>query len=219
MTLPSLSRARASPLHGEPSPEWPKDDDTPDDLPAVLAGRGFELVDAHGLTDREKRAWRPRQRGEWQKMPRAFLHFTAGLLVQSPTGRVACPFKRSAAECAVQAAEARAIAGELRRLITRGGPLELGRTAGRRTWQRLETTATVLDELAEWNEELVELILDGQDWWDARLRRLRKNPIAELVREAERAETSHRYVPAAYPRPHEHKDSAAVGDSLSQETR
>jgi hypothetical protein len=44
-----------------------------------------------------------------------------------------------------------------------------------------------LDEPAEWNEELVELIQDGQDWWDARRRRLRKNPLAELLREAEQA--------------------------------
>ena len=183
-----LARAR-EPLTRPTVPEWPDGDNTPDDIPAVLAGRGFEFVDAQGLTDRERRAWRPRQRGEWQKMPRAFLHFTAGLLVHTSTGRVACPFKRSAAECSAEAVEARAIAGELRRLITRGEPLELGRKAGRRTWQRLETTATVLDELAEWNEELVELIRDGQDWWDARRRRLRKNPIAELVREAEQART------------------------------
>lgn len=183
-----FARAR-EPLTRPTVPEWPKGDDTPDDLPAVLAGRGFEFVDAHGLTDRDKRAWRPRPRGEWQKLPRAFVHFTAGLLVHLPTGRVACPFKRSAAECAAEAVEASAIAGELRRLISRGERLELGRTAGRRTWQRLETTATVLDELAEWNDELVELIGDGQDWWDARRRRLRKNPIAELLREAEQART------------------------------
>ena len=51
-----LAHAR-EPLTRRTVPEWPKDDDAPDDLPAVLAGRRFELVDAHGLTDREKRAW------------------------------------------------------------------------------------------------------------------------------------------------------------------
>jgi hypothetical protein len=81
-----------------------------------------------------------------------------------PTGRVADPYKRTPERCAVEAVAAREIAVHLRRLAARGAELELGRTAGRRTWRRLETSADILDRLADWDEELVALIEDGQCW-------------------------------------------------------
>ena len=122
--------------------------------------------------------------GEWNKLKRAFLHFHGRPALGG--GHVSFPFKRSAAESAAQAAEARAITSKLVRLTTRGEPLRAG--TNRQAVKHgscSNKTATVLDELAEWNEELVELIQDGQDWWDAAPPGgCSKNPIAELPGEA-----------------------------------